>query len=55
MDSKQTKKRLPNGIEIYQNNEGETEFLFNEIFHKEMYFKHGTVMGVGANIEREVI
>jgi FkbM family methyltransferase len=51
------KKRLPNGIEIYQNNDGETEFLYNEIFHKEMYFKHGitlpehgTVMDVGANI-----
>ncbi|MBD3922234.1 FkbM family methyltransferase [Paenibacillus sp. PR3] len=50
-------KRLTNGIEIYQNNEGETEFLYNEIFHKEMYFKHGitlpdngTVMDVGANI-----
>ncbi|TYP76806.1 FkbM family methyltransferase [Paenibacillus methanolicus] len=51
------KKRLPNGIEIYPNNEGETEFLYNEIFRKEMYFKHGitlpdngTVMDVGANI-----
>lgn len=51
------KKRLHNGIEIYQNNEGETEFLYNEIFQKEMYFKHGitlpdhgTVMDVGANI-----
>ncbi|WP_238653929.1 FkbM family methyltransferase [Paenibacillus piscarius] len=51
------KKRLHNGIEIYQNNEGETEFLYNEIFVKEMYFKHGitlpdhgTVMDVGANI-----
>ncbi|MFB9330898.1 FkbM family methyltransferase [Paenibacillus aurantiacus] len=51
------KKRLPNGIEIYQNNEGETEFLYNEIFRKEMYFKHGitlpdngTVLDVGANI-----
>ena len=52
-----SKKRLHNGIEIYQNNEGETEFLYNEIFRKEMYFKHGitlpdhgTVMDVGANI-----
>ncbi|WP_164779422.1 FkbM family methyltransferase [Paenibacillus kobensis] len=52
-----TKKQLRNGIEIHQNNEGETEFLYNEIFHKEMYFKHGitlpdhgTVMDVGANI-----
>ncbi|MBB3114183.1 FkbM family methyltransferase [Paenibacillus phyllosphaerae] len=51
------KKQLPNGLEIYQNNEGETEFLYNEIFRKEMYFKHGitlpehaTVMDVGANI-----
>lgn len=51
------KKRLQNGIEIYQNNEGETEFLYNEIFQKKMYFKHGitlpdhgTVMDVGANI-----
>jgi FkbM family methyltransferase len=51
------KKRLPNGIEIYQNNEGETEFLYNEIFCKEIYLKHGitlpdhgTVMDVGANI-----
>ena len=52
-----SKKQLPNGIEIYQNNEGETEFLYNEIFRKEMYFKHGitlpdhgTVLDVGANI-----
>lgn len=52
-----TKKRLPNGLEIYQNNEGETEFLYNEIFSKRMYFKHGisltdhnTVLDIGANI-----
>lgn len=51
------KKRLPNGLEVYQNNEGETDFLYNEIFHKEMYFKNGitlgdnsTVLDVGANI-----
>lgn len=51
------KKKLPNGLEVYQNNEGETDFLYNEIFHKEMYFKHGitladnsTVLDIGANI-----
>jgi hypothetical protein len=38
------KKRLPNGIEIYQNNEGETEFLYNEIFCKEIYLKHGITL-----------
>ncbi|GBF75723.1 hypothetical protein PA598K_04151 [Paenibacillus sp. 598K] len=51
------KKRLPNGLEVYQNNEGETSFLYDEIFRKEMYFRHGialednsTVLDVGANI-----
>ncbi len=51
------KKKLPNGLEVYQNNEGETDFLYNEIFHKEMYFKNGitladnsTVLDIGANI-----
>ena len=28
------KKKLPNGLEVYQNNEGETDFLYNEIFHE---------------------
>lgn len=51
------KKQLPNGLEVYQNNEGETDFLYDEIFHKEMYFKNGitladnsTVLDIGANI-----
>lgn len=49
--------QLPNGQWIEQVNAYETEFVFNEIFVNEIYFKHGIqiqenaiVLDVGANI-----
>lgn len=52
------KVTLPGNREIYCINEGEVEFLYDEIFQKEMYFKHGIslpsdnpfVIDIGANI-----
>ena len=49
--------KLPNGIEIYQLNKIETDFLYKEIFLEENYLKNGielregaVVFDVGANI-----
>lgn len=51
------KTKLPNGLEVYHNNKGEVDFLYNEIFVKEIYFRNGislkdggTVLDIGANI-----
>lgn len=51
------KTKLPNGLEVYNNNKGEIDFLYNEIFIKETYFRNGislkdssTVLDIGANI-----
>ena len=48
---------LPNGMSVLQQNKGETEFLYHEIFETQMYRKHGIVLpeeacvfDVGANI-----
>lgn len=48
---------LPNGMEIVQKNIGETEYLYQEIFAEQRYFKHhiflkegASVVDVGANI-----
>ena len=49
--------QLPNGMNILQQNKGETDFLYREIFESQMYLKHGIVLvedacvfDVGANI-----
>lgn len=49
--------QLPNGMSIFHQNKGETEFLYREIFESQMYLKHGIVLAqdacvfdVGANI-----
>ncbi len=49
--------RLPNGIEIYHQNEGETKHFYDDIFAHRSYVKHdiripagGTVFDVGGNI-----
>ena len=48
---------LPNGLEIVHLNQYETDYLYQEIFEDECYFKHGirlpdgaTVVDIGANI-----
>jgi amino acid adenylation domain-containing protein/FkbM family methyltransferase len=48
---------LPNGMFVVQQNQGETDFLYREIFEAEMHFRHGVtledgdcVFDVGANI-----
>jgi FkbM family methyltransferase len=48
---------LPNGMVIRQQNKGETDFLYKEIFETEMYTRHGIelpedacIFDVGANI-----
>ena len=48
---------LPNGLTIFHQNQGETKFLYEEIFVDQMYLKHGVtlrdgdcVFDVGANI-----
>jgi amino acid adenylation domain-containing protein/FkbM family methyltransferase len=48
---------LPNGMAIAQQNKNETDYLYDEIFIKQTYFKHGIcvpenacVFDVGANI-----
>ncbi|HVG17568.1 MAG TPA: amino acid adenylation domain-containing protein [Blastocatellia bacterium] len=49
--------KLPNGMAIAQQNKNETDYLYDEIFNKQTYFKHGIsvpenacVFDVGANI-----
>jgi amino acid adenylation domain-containing protein/FkbM family methyltransferase len=49
--------RLPNGMFIVQQNRTETDYLYEEIFNEQTYFKHGVrlepgacVFDVGANI-----
>jgi amino acid adenylation domain-containing protein/FkbM family methyltransferase len=49
--------RLPNGITVVQQNKNETEYLYDEIFVREIYLQHGIelqedacVFDVGANI-----
>ncbi|HWW76023.1 MAG TPA: FkbM family methyltransferase, partial [Pyrinomonadaceae bacterium] len=49
--------RLPNHVEVFQNNRNETEFIYNQIFEQEIYTRHGVrlregacVFDVGANI-----
>jgi FkbH-like protein/FkbM family methyltransferase len=48
---------LPNGLEIVQLNQYETDYLYKEIFEDQCYLKHGiqlkdgaTVVDIGANI-----
>lgn len=48
---------LPNGLEIVQLNQYETDYLYKEIFEEEAYLRHGlhlndgdTVLDIGANI-----
>jgi amino acid adenylation domain-containing protein/FkbM family methyltransferase len=48
---------LPNGMVVVHQNQGETDFLYREIFEAEMHFRHGIaledgdcVFDVGANI-----
>ena len=48
---------LPNGMAVVQQNRNETEYLYDEIFAKELYLRHGVglsegacVFDVGANI-----
>jgi amino acid adenylation domain-containing protein/FkbM family methyltransferase len=48
---------LPNGMEVFYQNKNETDFLYEEIFEQQNYFKHGinikdgeTIFDVGANI-----
>ena len=49
---------LPDSREIFCINEGEVEFLYDEIFQKKMYFRYGIrlskknslVIDIGANI-----
>jgi FkbH-like protein/FkbM family methyltransferase len=48
---------LPNGLEIVQLNQYETDYLYQEIFHDECYLRHGiriddgdTIVDIGANI-----
>jgi hypothetical protein len=50
-------RRLSNGMAIVEQNRNETEYLYEEIFKKKVYFKHGIglpedgcVFDVGANI-----
>src|SRR6266508_1357144 len=49
--------RLPNGLVIAQQNRHETEFIYQEIFERQQYMRHGIELGeesyvfdVGANI-----
>jgi amino acid adenylation domain-containing protein/non-ribosomal peptide synthase protein (TIGR01720 family)/FkbM family methyltransferase len=49
--------RLPNGLQVVQLNQNETDVLYDEIFQQENYLKHGVsladgdcVFDVGANI-----
>jgi len=51
------RRRIPNGMAIVEQNKNETEYLYEEIFKKKSYFKHGIglpengcVFDVGANI-----
>jgi FkbM family methyltransferase len=51
------RRRLPNGMVIAEQNKNETEYLYEEIFRKKSYFKHGInlpqdgcVFDIGANI-----
>ena len=53
----QSKYELPNGMMVVQLNGGETDFLYQELFEDQSYFKHGIelepgacVFDVGANI-----
>ncbi|HET8888131.1 MAG TPA: amino acid adenylation domain-containing protein, partial [Candidatus Angelobacter sp.] len=48
---------LPNGLTVFYQNKGETDFLYDEIFSDEIYLRHGItlhdgdcVFDVGANI-----
>ncbi|UOM34327.1 non-ribosomal peptide synthetase [Acuticoccus sp. I52.16.1] len=50
-------RRLPNGLMVAELNRNETDFLYEEMFEQNAYFKHGiglpagaTVLDVGANI-----
>ena len=39
---------LPNGMTVAHLNEGETRFLFREIFTEQIYLRHGISLGEGA-------
>ncbi|WKB55699.1 non-ribosomal peptide synthetase [Eleftheria terrae] len=48
---------LPNGMTVFQQNQGETDFVYQEIFQDQVYLRHGVqlhdgdcVFDVGANI-----
>src|SRR4029078_2779716 len=48
---------LPNGMTVAHENKNETDYLYDEIFQKQTYFRHGIglregacVFDVGANI-----
>jgi amino acid adenylation domain-containing protein/FkbM family methyltransferase len=52
-----TRHRLPNGMAVAHQNRNETDYLYEEIFEKQLYTKHGVglpegacVFDVGANI-----
>jgi FkbM family methyltransferase len=52
-----THYRLPNGMTVAHQNQNETDYLYREIFEKQIYLKHGIELGekscifdVGANI-----
>ena len=51
------RRRMPNGVAIAEQNRNETDYLYEEIYKKRSYFKHGIglrdggcVFDVGANI-----
>ncbi|WET81661.1 amino acid adenylation domain-containing protein [Amycolatopsis sp. QT-25] len=41
---------LPNGIELADINEYETEYLFDEVFERDTYLRHGIEIGAGASV-----
>jgi amino acid adenylation domain-containing protein/FkbM family methyltransferase len=49
--------RLPNSLEVFQQNRNESEFIYRQIFHDQVYLRHGIklsegdcIFDVGANI-----
>ena len=39
---------LPNGLKVFHNNRGETEYLYKELFEDAVYLRHGIVLEPGA-------
>lgn len=50
LPKKMSKKRLPNGMEVWQWNNGETDYLYGEIFKDDLYTSRDVKLEAGATV-----